>query len=55
MDCKTRDNTWNFLLLVTEIARFKYNGKEFAGMGELINNAKDDPNFKEFFRSSKRI
>ena len=33
-------------------ARFKYNGKEY-GMGELINNAKDDPNFKEFFKAQR--
>ena len=33
-------------------ARFKYNGKEY-GMGELINDAKDDPNFKEFFKAQK--
>jgi len=33
-------------------ARFKYKGKEY-GMGELINNAKNDPNFKEFFQSQK--
>ena len=33
-------------------ARFVYNGKEY-GMGELINNAKDDPNFKEFFKAQR--
>ena len=33
-------------------ARFKYNGKEY-GIGELINNAKDDPNFKEFFQAQR--
>ena len=33
-------------------SRFVYNGKEY-GMGELINNAKDDPNFKEFFKAQR--
>ena len=33
-------------------ARFKYNGKEY-GIGELINNAKNDPNFKEFFKAQR--
>jgi len=33
-------------------ARFVYNGKEY-GMGELINEARDDPNFKEFFKAQR--
>jgi len=33
-------------------ARFKYNGKEY-GIGKLINNAKNDPNFKEFFKAQR--
>jgi hypothetical protein len=33
-------------------SRFIYNGKEY-GMGELINEARDDPNFKEFFKAQR--
>ena len=33
-------------------SRFVYNGKEY-GMGELINEARDDPNFKEFFKAQR--
>ena len=33
-------------------SRFVYNGKEY-GMGELINEARNDPNFKEFFKAQR--